>query len=219
MKVIVPTVTTDSPAEYGQFLETWCGVTDLIHIDVTDGSFAPSNTLNLNQLYWRGSRYNYKPSLHLMMRRPTDWIDQIVSLQPDSVLLHAESDDAINKLPKMFEHLRRFGISVGIALLPNTDVSSAKELIKLVDKVLIFGGHLGYQGGVADLDQLRKIASIKAINNEAIIEWDGGASIDNIKQLSSSGCDVINVGGAISKSENQVETYRKMVDILLSNTQ
>ena len=52
MVAIVPTITTDDPAVYRDRLEIYRQFAERIHIDVSDGQFAPSKTLNLNQLYW-----------------------------------------------------------------------------------------------------------------------------------------------------------------------
>ena len=215
MAIIVPTITTDDPATYQKRLEDFLLYADRIHIDVTDGEFAPSRTLSLNQLYWpEVDDRKSKIDLHLMFRRPIDWLDQIVSLKPDRVILHAESDDAGQLLPRIFDHLRRFGIQTGVALLPQTQPNEANQIIASADAVLVFGGHLGYQGGKADLTQLTKVKSIKAINQSATIEWDGGANLSNIVEIAAAGVDQINVGGAISSVENARAAYDELVATL-----
>ena len=79
MVAIVPTITTDDPAVYRDRLEIYRQFAERIHIDVSDGQFAPSKTLNLNQLYWP-CKYSsgLKIDLHLMMERPIDWLDLLV---------------------------------------------------------------------------------------------------------------------------------------------
>ena len=95
MVAIVPTITTDDPAVYRDRLEIYRQFAERIHIDVSDGQFAPSKTLNLNQLYWPwNDNGGLKIDLHLMMERPIDWLDQLVSLSPDRIIIHAESDQA-----------------------------------------------------------------------------------------------------------------------------
>lgn len=212
MAIIVPTITTDDPVTYQKRLEEFLSYAGRIHIDVTDGEFAPSHTLNLNQLYWPETEdRTSKIDLHLMLRRPIDWLDQIVSLKPDRVILHAESDDAERLLPRIFDHLHKFGIQTGVALLPQTQPDEASQIIAAVDAVLVFGGHLGYQGGAADLVQLTKIRSIKAINQSATIEWDGGANLGNVVDIAAAGVDQINVGGAISSADNARVAYDELV--------
>ena len=136
MVAIVPTITTDDPAVYRDRLEIYRQFAERIHIDVSDGQFAPSKTLNLNQLYWPwNDSGGLKIDLHLMMERPIDWLDQLVSLSPDRIIIHAESDRADKLLPKIFDHLAKFQISCGLALLPRTAPAEVGELIRLADTV------------------------------------------------------------------------------------
>ena len=214
MAQIVPTITTDSPDVYKAQLDNFSDFASRVHVDVTDGQFAPSQTLNLNQLYWpENTNRTIKIDLHLMMNQPMSWLDQIVSLAPDKVILHAEINDASTIIPKVFDHLRKFGVSVGLALLPSTDPTLVPDLIKLADSVLIFGGRLGYQGGEADLTGLDKVSIIKSIHPEVWLEWDGGANSANVSTIAKSGIDQINVGKAISDADDAELAY-KGLDLL-----
>ena len=213
MTIIAPTITTNDPAVYAGRLEDFLTFAPRIQIDITDGQFAPSQTINLNQVYWPpADKRECKIDLHLMLQRPIDWLDQIVAVVPDKVILHAESDDAGRMLPRIYEHLQRFGMQVGVALLPETQPADVADIIRVVDSVLIFGGHLGYQGGVADLTQLGKIPAIQQINSTATIEWDGGANLSNVAQMAAAGVDQINIGSAISGASDPVAAYRQLVE-------
>ena len=213
MTIIAPTITTNDPAVYAGRLEDLLTFAPRIQIDITDGQFAPSQTINLNQVYWPpADKRECKIDLHLMLKRPIDWLDQIVAVVPDKVILHAESDDAGRMLPRIYEHLQRFGMQVGVALLPETQPAEDADIIRVVDSVLIFGGHLGYQGGVADLTQLGKIPAIQQINSTVTIEWDGGANLSNVSQIAAAGVDQINIGSAISGASDPAAAYRQLVE-------
>lgn len=213
MTIIAPTITTNDPAVYAGRLEDFLTFASRIQVDITDGQFAPSQTINLNQVYWPpADKRECKIDLHLMLQRPIDWLDQIVAVVPDKVILHAESDDAGRMLPRIYEHLQRFGMQVGVALLPETQPAEAADIIRVVDSVLIFGGHLGYQGGVADLTQLGKIPAIQQINSTVTIEWDGGANLSNVSQIAAAGVDQINIGSAISGASDPAAAYRQLVE-------
>lgn len=215
MTIIAPTITTNDPAVYARRLEDFLTFASRIQIDITDGQFAPSQTINLNQVYWPpADKRECKIDLHLMLQRPIDWLDQIVAVVPDKVILHAESDDAGRMLPRIYEHLQRFGMQVGVALLPETQPADVADIIRVVDSVLIFGGHLGYQGGVADLTQLGKIPAIQQINSIVTIEWDGGANLSNVSQIAAAGVDQINIGSAISGASDPAAAYRQLVEVV-----
>ena len=206
MTKIIPTITATTPDDYAAALKK-LAFAPRLHIDVTDGEFAPSRTVNLNQVYWDEGQ---EIDLHLMMKRPAEWLHQIVALHPNLVILHAESDN----LPQIFEHLSKFDIKCGVAILPDTEPETAREIIEIADYVLIFGGHLGYQGGTADLTNLRKVAKIKKINPSAEIAWDGGANIENVSEIAAAGIDIINVGATISHTENPEDSYQKLAEIV-----
>lgn len=210
MPKIIPTITAMMPSEYADQWQTLSQFAERIHIDITDGEFAPSHTVNLNQIYWDRGEIVQQIDLHLMMRRPIDWLDQIVSLAPDLAIFHVESDDASVNLPRIFEHLRKFNIRAGVALLPETAPEQAADVIKLADHVLVFGGHLGYQGGTADLNQLEKVASIRELNPGAEIVWDGGANGNTVAQIAAAGVDIINVGSAVMESTDPAAAYQNL---------
>jgi len=198
---IVPTITAFAPTDFTAAIAK-LNFALRLHIDISDGEFAPSQTVNLNQIYWDKEKI---VDLHLMMKRPAEWLHQIVALAPDLVILHAEAE---NLLP-IFDHLRKFNIKCGVALLPETMPEQASEIIKVADHVLIFGGHLGYQGGTANLKQLEKAEQIRAINPTVEIGWDGGANLDNVAEIATN-VDVINVGAAIQEAENPKEMFEKL---------
>jgi ribulose-phosphate 3-epimerase len=213
MSEIVPTVTAVTPNAYAAALKK-LAFAPRLHIDIADGEFAPSRTVSLNQIYWDRNDTLRTVDLHLMIKRPAEWLHQIVALAPDLVILHAEIDDADVNLPKIFEHLHRFNIKCGVAILPETTVEAAANFIKLADHVLVFGGHLGYQGGAADLSQLDKVSEIKRLNPDVEIAWDGGANLDNIVEIEAAGVDVINVGAAVARADDPRAAYEKLVKVL-----
>lgn len=210
MKQIVPTITAATPDDYAREFDK-LSFAPRVHVDITDGEFAPSETVNLNQVYFDDAR---TWDLHLMMNAPQDWLHQVISLHPSLAIFHAEIPNAREILLKIREHLAKFDTKFGVALLPETEPADFREVIESADYVLVFGGHLGYQGGTADLSQLRKVAEIREIWKNANVDeatreiaWDGGANLDNAEQIFSSGVDVLNVGGAIAKSENPQKAY------------
>jgi len=209
MTQIVPTITATTPTDYAREIEK-LNFAPRLHVDITDGELAPSRTVNLNQVYWDENKII---DLHLMMKKPIEWLHQIIALNPNLVILHAESDDAHKNLPRIFEHLRKFNIKCGLALLPETSPENVKDIIEISDYVLIFAGHLGYQDGTADLSQLEKIARIRAINPNVELAWDGGANVENVAEIAQAGIDVINVGAAIAKSENPEKAYQRLNEI------
>jgi len=95
--------------------------------------------------------------------------------------------------------------------LPSTFPGNVKPYIDVADHVLIFAGQLGVQGSPADLMQMEKIPLVRNMKPEIEIGWDGGANMTNIRALAHADLDVINVGSAISQSENPAQTFQELV--------
>ena len=203
MGIICPTVLAPTIEEYEQQMETVASFADRIQIDLGDGDFT-TKTISVEELWWPSGLV---ADIHLMYKRPSQQLEQLVRYRPHLVIVHAEASDDIEKV---FEYLHSHSIKTGIALLQETTVDSVSSLIKKVDHVLIFSGSLGSFGGKADLSLLKKITAIRALNPAVEIGWDGGASQENVLRLVQGGVDVINVGGAIQKANHPENAYRDL---------
>jgi pentose-5-phosphate-3-epimerase len=211
MVVITPTITTDDVHKYREQMEKIATIADGVHLDFADGVFAPNQLLPIDEA-WRSE--DLVTHAHIMYQKPLDVIDEIMHLEADLVVLHAESDD----IKRCLELLLENGTRTGIALLPETSLADLKdlEIDDLFDHVLVFGGRLGFQGGSADLDQLDKVKRIKSAYPDMEIAWDGGVDDKNIKQIVAAGVSVVNVGGFIKNSHYPKNAYDTLVSLVQS---
>lgn len=209
MAIITPTITTDDPHVYRDQMELIATYAEGVHLDFSDGVFAPTDLLSIDKA-WRSD--DLVTHVHVMYQKPLEVIDDIIQLEADLVILHVESDE----LKECLELLRENGTRTGVALLPETSVADLRELEidNLFDHVLIFGGHLGYQGGKADLDQLAKVEKIKEHYPDVEISWDGGVNEENAKQIADAGIDILNVGGTLKSSKNPQKTYTTLSSLV-----
>ena len=202
---IVPTILTDNKQDFRAEVEKINVFTRRVQIDVTDGVFAPTQTLDVTNIWWPK---NWAADLHLMATKPSEHLDTILKLNPSLCILHAEASE---DLTPIFNTLKEAGIKIGVALLPSTYPGNIKPYIDMADHVLIFAGQLGVQGSPADLMQMEKISIVRNMKPEVEIGWDGGANITNIRALAHADLDVINVGAAISQSPNPAEAFQQLV--------
>ncbi len=208
---IVPAILTGDRQEYRTQVERINPFTRRVQIDVTDGVFAPVQTLDITNVWWPN---NWVADLHLMVATPSAYLDTILKLSPSLCILHAEASEDL--LP-VFSALKEAGIKTGLALLPTTFPGNVKTYIDIVDHVLIFAGQLGVQGSAADLMQTEKIPLIRNMKPELEIGWDGGANLSNVRALAHSDLDVINVGSAIALADNPAEVYEQLVSEIDKN--
>ena len=207
MSIVVPTITANSE-QYEGFITDYIQFAPRLHLDLSDGDFSPSKTVELNEIYWP---YNMTIDLHVMYKDPMPLIDEIIALAPNLAIIHAEAEVDHRHFA---ERLRGAGIKFGVALLAETSVEAVSELSDVLDHVLIFSGNLGHYGGVVNMKLVSKVEEIKKLNPNIEISWDGGINIDNAKQLVESGIDVLNVGGYIAGAENSREAYMKLSEAI-----
>ena len=206
MAVIAPTILTESEDDYRNTVERLHGFAQRVHIDLTDGEFAPTFTVGVNQLWWP---QEWEVDIHAMVARPSQYVDALIQLKPKSIIFHAEASE---DLMPIIAKIKQAGIHAGVALLKPTVPSTVQPYIENADHVMVFSGDLGHYGGEASMMQLEKVRLVRKIKADVEIGWDGGANVENCYTLVQGGVDVVNVGGAINKSDDPAGTYKTMVE-------
>ncbi|MDN5835016.1 MAG: hypothetical protein L0H36_00090 [bacterium] len=205
MAEIVPTILSETPDDYKLQVQKIHPFARRVHIDITDGDFAPSFTINSSQIWWPEE---WVIDIHAMVANPEQYVDKLIALKPSLIVFHAESSQ---NLLSVLQKIKQQNISAGVALLRSTVPADVADLIKVADHVMIFSGDLGKYGGKASMMQLEKVRLIKNINESVEIGWDGGVNIENAFTLSQGGIDVLNTGGAIQKAADSKAVYDELV--------
>lgn len=205
MAVIVPTITTSDLTVFRDNLARFEQFAKRIQVDASDGSFAPTTLVPLSGMQFSGSA---KIDLHVMSARPSEHLSQILALKPSLCIVHAEVDD---DLAAFFSELKNAGIKTGLAMIKTTYPGRVQNLIATVDHVMIFAGELGSQGGTIDMMQTEKIPLIRAIRPDVEIGWDGGINLSNIRAVAHAGVDVLNVGSALTNSDDAAAMYQSLI--------
>jgi len=206
--VVCPCVTAQDQRTYREQMARVAPFAQRIHIDFSDGILAPVRLINPIQAYWPEA---VLADLHMMVKKPQDHLETVISLKPNMVIVHAEAE---GDLLSIMRQLRSANIKTGVALLQATDPQNVHDLISDADHVLIFSGDLGHFGGTADMTLIKKIAHIRAINANVEIGWDGGIGLDNASQLALAGVEVLDVGGHIQQAPDPQEAYATLVKSL-----
>lgn len=205
MAVIVPTITTDNLEVYNTNLTEFSKFCKRVHVDVSDGTLAPTNLLPLSSVH---GLEGITLDVHLMSAHPSDHLADILKLKPSLCIIHAEVDDDVQSF---FNQLKTAGIRTGVALLKATFPKHVQERIAMSDHVLIFAGQLGSQGGAVDMMQVEKVPLVRALKPDLEIGWDGGANLSNIRAIVHAGVDVVNVGSAITNAADKAAMYQSML--------
>jgi ribulose-phosphate 3-epimerase len=205
MSIIAPTVLAETADDYKTQIERVHTFAERVHIDISDGEFAPTFTLSAAQIWWP---QDWIVDIHAMVARPSDHLETLISLKPNMIIFHAETQEDI--VPVLAQ-VKKFGIKAGIALLKSTVPSTITPAIEAADHVMIFSGDLGKHGGTASLMQLEKVRLIRAIRQDVEIGWDGGVNVENAFSLAQGGVDVLNVGRTIAAADDPKSVYATLV--------
>mgnify|MGYP000203130451 FL=1 len=202
--VIAPAILAENAQQYKEQVDRITGFAERVHIDLTDGEFAPTFTVSIPELW---APEGWTIDIHAMVNKLDEYVPKLITLRPHLIIIHAEAEgDVLGAL----KEIKRSGIMAGLALLRPTVPQTVEELIKEAEHVLIFSGELGKFGGTASLMQLEKIRLVKMINPNVEIGWDGGVMVDNAYSLVQGGVNVLNVGGTIQKATDPPVMFAKL---------
>lgn len=201
MAVVIPTVLATTSDEYAPMLARAESLSQRVHVDICDGQFADTQTVNLAQVQVGP---NTQLDLHLMVQDPVNQLETALSLKPNLIIFHAE---ASGDIAGSMAHVRELGTKAGIALLPGTPVESTRQLIETADHVLVFTGQLGHNGGQFQIDQLTKAADVRKIKPEVEISVDGGVSDQNAALIVLQSIDVLYSGAFLQQAEDPQAAY------------
>ena len=202
--VIAPAILAENAQPSKEQVDRITGFAERVHIDLTDGEFAPTFTVSIPELW---APEGWTIDIHAMVNKLDEYVPKLIALRPHLIIVHAEAEgDVLGAL----KEIKRSGIMAGLALLRPTVPQTVEELIKEAEHVLIFSGELGKFGGTASLMQLEKIRLVKMINPNVEIGWDGGVMVDNAYSLVQGGVNVLNVGGTIQKATDPPAMFAKL---------
>ena len=201
MASVAPTINAISPEDYAQRIDNVKSFATRLHIDVGDGVFTDVKTVGLSQVYdIDGVPFD----LHLMMTHPESQLEDIISLQPQLVIVHYEAQFDRDSF---FKELRSMDIKVGIAINTETTVEQVKDILPGIDHLVVFTGRLGHNGGEFRGDCLEKIAQARSINPDLEIAVDGGLNQETGRQAVEAGANLLDIGSFIHDAPDPEIAY------------
>src|SRR5437868_2562137 len=135
---ICPTITAYDLPTYKRQMDQVAPFARRVHIDLMDGVFAPTVSPPLSKVWWPPE---IRADIHLMYQQPMEHLQQLLKLKPRLVVIHNEAH--VHHMHFAAE-LHKAGILAGLAILHDTPVEYAYQIMHSFDHVLIFSGHLGY---------------------------------------------------------------------------
>lgn len=181
---------------------------DIFHIDLMDGSFVPNFGMGLQDIELITKIATKPCDIHLMCMNPSKYIEKFVNLGIKIIYVHPESDLNISRT---LQQIKDLGACPGIVISPSVSFETIKELLYLVDYVLVMSVNPGF-AGQKYLNYVDK--KIEKIVNESPnyggykVMLDGACSPDVINRLSKIGVEGFILGTSALFGKNK--SYKEL---------
>jgi ribulose-phosphate 3-epimerase len=202
---IAPSILSADFADLGKEVEKLSQAgSDMIHIDVMDGSFVPNITIG-PVVIKSIRKYTKIPfDVHLMVNSPDHLFEDFVAAGSDIITVHYE---AIEDIKQSLSKIKQLGVKSGISLMPATKAEEIDFLLDQVDLVLVMTVQPGFGGQAFMMDQLEKISYIanrleKIGRKDVILSVDGGINDKTAPLAIKAGANMLVSGSYIFRHED-----------------
>ncbi|MEX1219661.1 MAG: ribulose-phosphate 3-epimerase [Solirubrobacterales bacterium] len=182
----------------------------VIHFDVMDGHFVPPITVGplvaagiADQVHDAGGVLD----VHLMIEQPDRQFEEFAKAGADSITFHAEATPHVHRA---LGAIRELDCLAGVAINPGTPVEAVSELRGAADMILAMTVNPGWGGQAFIEGSPDKVARLKLLAGDALIEVDGGIDTATAGQMTSAGAGLLVAGSAIFRSGDPAAAYSEI---------
>lgn len=198
---IAPSILASDFSKLGeQIIQLEKAKADMIHIDVMDGNFVPNISFGVPIIKCIRELTTIPFDVHLMIAEPSKYIEDFAKAGADIITVHYEADKHIDRTIAL---IKSFGVKASVAINPGTPVSNLKDILPLLDMVLIMSVNPGFGGQKFIGYALNKIKEAKLYaeeyNPKLLIQVDGGIDQYNIATAVEAGANVLVAGSSVFK--------------------
>ncbi len=182
-----------------------------LHCDVMDGRYVPNISFGLPIIAAAKKASKLPLDVHLMIVEPEKYFEAFAKAGADYLTVHLE---ASLHLHRSVQAIKALGMKAGVSLNPHTPVSLLEDIITELDLVLIMSVNPGFGGQSFIPQSLKKVAALKQLihgtGSKALIEVDGGVTLENAPSIIAAGADVLVAGNTVFSSDDPVGTIHKL---------
>ena len=167
----------------------------VLHWDVMDGHFVPNLSYGAMLIERVRPLTEMLFDAHLMIAEPARYLNEYLKAGCDAITIHIE---ALPDPRDVLRRIREAGRLAGLALNPQTPLSTVEPFIAEIDLLLIMSVPAGFGGQAFIPDSLEKLKQArKLVSREQILSVDGGIGLQTIAGCAEAGADLFVVGSAI----------------------
>lgn len=212
--MIFPSLTSQKRHDLEQMISILAPFCHGFHIDIADGNFVPATLGSIELVHFIRSYTDKQLWVHLMVEDPLSYVQQLTLHPGDTVTFHNEAVKDTNPIIEALEHKR---LEPGIAINPETSLTSMAGFCTLVGQITLMTVNPGASGQPFITDMYKKIEMLNALRASQecsfAIAVDGGITLDIAKKLIYYGVNKIAVGSAIMTASNPAEALKKFAQL------
>ena len=176
---------------------------DWLHVDVMDGDFVPNLSLGIPVLAGLSKAVDAFYDVHLMIRRPLEYIEAFARAGADLITFHLEADSDVEKT---IEAIHAAGCKAAVSVKPATPVEEVFPYLDRLDMVLIMSVEPGFGGQKFMPQAMDKIAALRERAGDGLmIQVDGGVDANTAPLCTRAGADVLVAGSAVFGKKDRKE--------------
>jgi len=169
-----------------------------LHLDVMDGHFVPNISIGPVVIKAIRKHTDLYLQTHLMIDHPERYVEDFKRAGSDCIIIHQEACRNFRRAVEMIKGLK---LKAGIALRPNTQPDTIKDIIDKMDMVLIMTVEPGFGGQKFIKGSEKKVAAIKTMLDQKDLDIsigvDGGINNNTIPMVVKAGATQLIAGSAV----------------------
>ena len=204
--VIMPSILSADFLNLGDAIaECVAAGVDWFHLDIMDGHFVPNIALGPSFVEACRRATDLPLDVHLMIENPDRYLEVFTSAGANSISVHYE---VCSEVRNTLSTIRTMGLNAGIAISPGTAVDEIKDVLDLVDLVLVMTVQPGFAGQSfieTSPEKVRRIRSIiDAAGLDTHVQVDGGINSKTAPACAEAGADYFVAASAIFQHPNGI---------------
>ncbi len=180
------------------------------HIDMLDGTFTNTHAFPVEHLKIINNASDFPMDIHLMTNHPIESLPEYIDAGGDMLTAHVE---AVNPR-KYIDAVKKYDKMVGLAINPDTPLSSIVDYIGELDRILIMTvvpGKTGQSFIEAPLSKVREARTIIDKHNYNVeLCVDGGINEKTAPLAVDAGVDVVVSGAGILYKDDMIKAVEEL---------